>query len=107
MQVSADHNQKERKELAACETAYQLRVGFAQIFEHDPKDRVADEKQSGQNSIWLACARPHKPQNRKQDNPFEKRFVKLRRMTRRQNGVQCGPNFRLAAYRVDDRIRRG
>src|SRR5438093_7316675 len=79
----ADHNQKERKELAACETAYQLRVGFAQIFEHDPKDRVADEKQSGQNSIWLACARPHKPQNRKQDNPFEKRFVKLRRMTRR------------------------
>ncbi len=49
------------------------------------KDRIADEKQSGQNSVRLAGARPHKPQNREQNNPFEERLVKLRRMARRQN----------------------
>jgi hypothetical protein len=43
----ANDDQEEGKELSARERADQLRIGFAEIFNHDAKDRVADEKQSG------------------------------------------------------------
>src|SRR5256886_106689 len=101
-----DRNQEERKELAARERAYQRRVGFAEIFDHDPKNRVQDKKQSCQHSVWLACARAHEPQNGEQNDPFEKCLVELRWMARRQDRAQSGRDFWLAIHRADDRVRR-
>jgi len=73
----ADDDQKEGKELATREGTDQLRVGFAEIFDDDSKNRVANEKQSSQNSVGLARAGPHKPQDPEQNDSFEKRLVKL------------------------------
>ena len=84
----ANDDEEKRKELAACERPDQFGIGLAEIFDQDSKYRVANEKQSGQNAVGLTRARPHKPQNREQNDPFEKRFVKLRWMPRRKNGAQ-------------------
>ena len=81
----ANGNQEKRKELAARERPDQFGIGLAEIFDHDSKDRVTNEKQSGQNAVGLARARPHKPQNREQHDTLEEGFIKLRRMPRRQN----------------------
>src|SRR5882724_2916034 len=78
-------DQEKRKELAARERSDQFGIGFAAVFDHDSKDRVANEKQSGQNAVWLAHARSHKPENCEQGDALEKCFVKLRRVARRQN----------------------
>jgi hypothetical protein len=63
--------------LATREGTDQLRVGFAEIFDDDSKNRVANEKQSSQNSVGLARAGPHKPQDPEENDSFEKRLVKL------------------------------
>src|SRR4029077_13833386 len=76
-------DQEKRKELAARERPDQFSIGLAEIFDHDSKDRVTNEKQSGQHPVRLARARPHKPQNRKQHDPFEESLIKLRWMPRR------------------------
>jgi hypothetical protein len=72
-----NRNQKKGKKLAAREWANQLGVGLAEIFDDDAENRVADEKQSGQDSVRLARSRPHEPQSGEQNNPFEERFIKL------------------------------
>src|SRR5438067_8953087 len=102
-----DRNQEERKELAARERAYQRRVGFAEIFDHDSKNRVQDKKQSCQHSVWLACAHAHEPQNGEQNDPLEKSLVELRWMARRQYRAQSGRDFWLAIHRADNCVRRG
>ncbi len=76
-ECAADDDQKEGKELATREGTDQLCVGFAEIFDNDSENRVANEKQSGQNSVGLARAGPHKPQNPEQNDSLEKRLVKL------------------------------
>jgi hypothetical protein len=68
-------NQEKRKELASRERPDQFGIGLAEVFDHDSKDRVANEKQSGQNAVWLGHARSHKPENREQRDPLEKCFV--------------------------------
>src|SRR3989440_12155288 len=77
-----NRDQEERKKLATREGTDQLRVGFAEIFYDASKDRVANKKEACQNSIGLASARPHKPQNREQNDSLEERLVNLRRMAR-------------------------
>jgi hypothetical protein len=57
----ANDNQEKRKELASRERPDQFGIGLAEIFDHDSKDRVTNEKQSGQNAVGLARPRPHKP----------------------------------------------
>src|SRR5215472_8381499 len=84
-----DYDQEERKELAAGERPDQFGVGFAEIFDNDSKNRVTNEKQSGENAVGLARARSHKPQNREQYDTLEEGFINLRWMARRQNGAQC------------------
>jgi hypothetical protein len=73
----ADGNEEQGKELATREGTDQLCVGFAEIFDDDSKNRVANEKQASQNSVGLARAGPHKPQDPEQNDSFEKRLVKL------------------------------
>ena len=75
--AEADRYQEERKELATREGTDQLRVGFAEIFDDDSKNRVTNEKQPSQNSVRLPRAGPHKPQDPEQNDSFEKRLVKL------------------------------
>jgi hypothetical protein len=84
-ECGANHNQEERKELAARECSDQFRVGLTKVFNHDSKDRVTNEKPSGQNAVGLARARPHKPQDCEQHDSLEESFIKLRRMSGRQN----------------------
>jgi hypothetical protein len=67
----ANHNQEERKELAARERPDQFGIGLAKIFDYDPKNRVTNEKQSSQNPVGLARPRSHKPQNCEQSDTFE------------------------------------
>ena len=81
----ANHNQEKRKELAARERPDQFGIGLAEIFDHDSKNRVTNEKQSGQNPVRLARPRSHKPQNREQRDALEEGLIKLRGMPRRQN----------------------
>ena len=78
----ADGDQEKGKELASREMAYQLCIRLPEIFDHNAENRVTDEKQPGQNSVRLTRSRPHEPQNGEQNDPFEKRFVELRRMSR-------------------------
>ena len=56
-----DRYKEEGEELAACEGTDQLRVGFAEIFDDNSKNRVANKKQSGQNPVGLARSGSHKP----------------------------------------------
>ncbi len=84
----ADGDQKKREELTAGEAGNQHRVRLAKIFDDDSENRVANEKESGQNAVWLPRARAHEPQNGEQDDPFEKGLIKLRWMARCQNGTQ-------------------
>src|SRR5262245_55512632 len=101
----ANDNQKERKELAACEWPDQFGIGLAEVFEYDSKDRVTNEKQSGENAIGLARASPHKPQNREQHHTLEESFIKLRRMPRRQNRAQRVRDVWPAAHCANDCVR--
>src|SRR5438309_9356174 len=84
-ECNADCNQEKREELPARHSGDQRGIRFAEIFHHDSEDCVTDEKEAGQHAIWLAHARSHKPQNAKQDNPLEERFVELRRVPRCQD----------------------
>src|SRR5207248_5685390 len=100
-QLSADDDsetecdQKERKELAARETGDQRGVGFAKILNHNPKNRVANEKQAGENSIRLPHSRADQPKDCEEHDSFKERFVKLRRMSRRQNPAENFFHLRL------------
>src|SRR5436309_14726101 len=78
-------DQEKRKKLPTRERPDQFGIGLAEILNHDSKDRVTNEKQSGQTDVGLTRARPHKPQDCKQHNTLEKGFIKLRWMARRQN----------------------
>src|SRR5437764_1654023 len=89
----ADRDQEKGKKLAPCERTDQLRIRFAEIFDDDSKNCVANEKQAGQYSIGLAGARPNKPQDRKQYEAFEKRLLKIRKMARRQNRAHSTCHF--------------
>ena len=80
-----NRDQEERKELASREGTDQCRVGFAEVFDYDPKNRVADKEQSGQNAIRLTPARTDEPQNREQNESFKKSLVKLGGMARRND----------------------
>src|SRR3954449_7143225 len=62
-ECSADENQEKRKELTSGKSANQGRVRFAEIFNDDPEDGVADEEQPGQNTVRLARPGPDKPKN--------------------------------------------
>ena len=70
-------DEKEGEKLTSREGTDQCRIGFAEIFDYDPKNRVPDKKQSRQNAIWLAPAGTHEPQNRKQNDSFKESLVKL------------------------------
>src|SRR4029450_5188377 len=100
-----DRNQKERKELAPCEMADQLCIGLTEVFDRDPKNRVEDKEQSSQHSVGLTCPRAHQPQNREQNDSFEKRFVELRWMPRRQDRAQSTRDLWLSMQRGDNRLR--
>src|SRR6059036_4034804 len=54
----ANRDQKERKELTAGKTSNQARVRLAEIFNDDPKDRVANEEQTSQNTVRLPRPSP-------------------------------------------------
>src|SRR6266498_2772706 len=84
----ADGDQEKGKELASREIAYQLCIGLTEVFDRDPKHRVQNKKQPGQYPIRLAGPRADEPQDREQNNPFEKCFVELRGMPRCQNRAQ-------------------
>ena len=64
------------KKLAARERIQSTLHPLAEIFDHDPKNRVADKEKSHQHSVRLSRASAE-PQNRKQDNAFEKGFVRV------------------------------
>jgi len=80
-----NRDQEERKKLASREGTDQCRVGFAEVFDYDPKNRVADKKYSSQNTIWLTPTRTYGPQNREQNDAFKKSLVKLGGMARRND----------------------
>src|SRR5262249_31992279 len=80
-----DDNEEKGKELATLERADHFGIGLTEIFHHDSKNCVTNEKQSGQNAIGLARSRPHKPQDREQHDTLEESFIELRWMARRQN----------------------
>src|SRR5258707_12940501 len=50
----ANHNQEERKELAARECSDKFRARLKKDFNNDYKDRVTNEKLSGKNTVVLA-----------------------------------------------------
>src|SRR6266436_3087913 len=70
-----DRNDREEKEDELAGDGSRIR--FAEIFNHNPKDRVANEKQAGENPVRLPHSRAHEPENGEQNNSFEKSFVKL------------------------------
>src|SRR5438309_9372137 len=80
-----NRDQEERKKLASREGTDQCRVGFAEIFDYDPKNRVPNKEQSGQNAIRLTPARTYEPQNREKNDSFKKSLVKLGGMARRND----------------------
>src|SRR5712692_2715554 len=84
-QRQSDSDQEKRKELATVKTDDQARIRFAKIFDRDSKNRVANEKETGQHAVRLSQARAYEPKDREQDNSLEKSFVDLRWMPRRQN----------------------
>src|SRR4029077_7363363 len=101
-----NRDQEERKKLTSREGTDKRRVGFAEVFDYDPKNRVADKEQSGQKAIRLTPARTYEPQNREQNDSFKKSLVKLGRMARRKDGARRSPYVRLA-NRTDDCIGTG
>src|SRR2546421_7182312 len=102
----ANRDQEEGKELTAGKTANQARIRLAEIFYKDAKDRVEDEKQTGENAIRLAHSRAHEPEDREQNNAFKESFVKLGWMSRCQNSAQDFFHLRLMTHRGNNRIRR-
>src|SRR6266446_5834586 len=102
----ANRDQKERKELTAGKTGNQARVRLAEIFNDDPKDRVTNEEQTSQNTVRLPHPSPHEQEDPEQNHSFEKGFVKLGWMSRRQNSAQNFLHLRLMTHRGDDRLRR-
>src|SRR5437762_9531903 len=86
---------------------YQCCIRLAEIFDHDPRNRVADKEKSHQHSVRLSRPGAHEPQNRKQNNAFKKGFVELGRMPRRQNRAHCRYDLRLSMDGGDNRFRRG
>src|SRR5437879_11744684 len=70
-----NRDQEERKKLASREGTDQCRVGFAEIFDYDPKSRVRDREQSGQNDIRLTHARANEQQNRENKDNYKKRHA--------------------------------
>src|ERR1700730_16261245 len=105
-QRQSDGDQEKRKELATGKTGDQARIRFVKIFDRDSKDRVANEKETGQHAVRLSRARAYEPKDREQDNSLENRFVELRWMPRHQNRSQNLFHLRLVAHRRNDRIRR-
>src|ERR1700730_1978890 len=101
-----DRDQKERKELAARKTGDQRGVRFAKIFNPNPKNRVANEKQAGENSVRLPHSRADQPEDREQNDSFKESFVKLRRMPRRQNPAKNFFHLRLMTNRSNNCVRR-
>ena len=100
-------DQKEREKLAACESGNERRIRLPEIFDDDPKDGVANEKQSSEDAVWLAHSRADKPENREQQNSFAERLVELRRMARCENPAQGRDDIRMCVHTLDDCFRRG
>ena len=75
-----DCDQKKREKLAVGEWADERRVRFAEVFDNDPEDGVANKKKTGQHAVWLPRSRTHEPQDAKENDAFEKGLVKLRWM---------------------------
>jgi hypothetical protein len=90
--------------LAAREHPDQGRIRFAEIFHDDPEDRVNDEEQTGDETIRGAETRPDDPEDDEEDQPFQKRFVKLRRMPWREDCPQRLCNLGIRPDRFDDRF---
>src|SRR5205823_1009213 len=86
---------------------YQCCIRLAEIFDHDPKNRVADKEKSHQHSVRLSRPGAYEPQNRKQNNALKKGFVELGRMPGRQNRAQRRYDLRLSMDSGDNRFRRG
>ena len=101
----ADRDEEEGKKLAASKAADQARVRLAKIFNHNSKDRVADEKQTDQNTIGLTRPRADQPENQEKNNSFKKSFVELRGMPWSQNSPQDFFNLRVIANGRDDCVR--
>src|SRR5437588_6213693 len=101
-----ERDQKERKELTARETGDQRGVRFAKILSYNPEDRVADEKQAGENSIRLPHARADQPKDCEEHDSFKESFVKLRRMSRRENPTENFLHLWLMTNRCDNCVRR-
>src|SRR5438093_12768317 len=101
-----DRDQEKGKKLSARETGDETRVRFAKILDHDPEDRVNDKKQSGEHAVRLAHSCADEPQNQKQDDPFEKSLVELRRMARSQNSAKNFFHLRLVTHGRDNCLRR-
>src|SRR5438067_138862 len=81
-------------------------IRLAEIFDHDPKNRVADKEKSHQHSVRLSRPGAYEPQNCKQNNAFKKGFVELGRMPGRQNRAHCRCDLRLSTDSGDNRFRR-
>ena len=92
--------------MPACHSRDQRGIRFAEIFHHDSENCVTDEKEAGQHPIRLAHARSHKPQNAKQNDALEERFVELRRVPRRQDRPESVSDGRLVMNRGDDGVGR-
>src|SRR4030095_10995096 len=82
-------------------------IRLTEIFDHDPKNRVADKEKSGQHSVRLSRAGAHEPQKRKHYDAFKKGFVELGRMPRGENRAQCCCALRVSMDGGDNRFRSG
>src|ERR1043166_4811799 len=81
----SDSDEEEGKELPAGETDDQCGIRFAEALDHNPKNRVTNKKEPGQDAIRLSHSGADEPKDREQHDSFEERFIELRRMTGRQN----------------------
>ena len=75
-------NEQNAESLPASERTGQRRVRFAKIFDDYPDERVEKQEKPGQHSARLPGADAQKPETSKEEDAFQQRLVKLRRMPR-------------------------
>ena len=75
--------------------------GSRKSFANHPQDRIANEKDAGQNAIAQLKPCAQNPKDREEQETFKRGLIKLRRMPRRQrsrraapSGLESGAHFR-------------
>src|SRR5436305_9181923 len=101
-ETDPDRDREEGKELATRKHPDQRRVRFAKIFDDNAEDRINDQEQPGDETVRRPEPRPDKPQNAEEDRALERGFVKLRRMTWRENAAEDVGDFGVCSNRLDD-----